>query len=96
MCDLSSDTKTEVEDHFGAAHPAAQFCMIRTFFVDLNNPETASEARREPLWRRNMPGLRHIRGILFDERDAYLYEEQMGKANSAVPPVSFCVSAAPV
>ena len=64
--------------------------------MDLHNPEGASEARREPLWRRNMPGLRHIRGILFDERDAYLYEEQMGKANSAVPPVSFCVSAAPV
>ena len=29
MCDLSSDTKTEVEEHFASEHPAAQFCMIR-------------------------------------------------------------------
>ena len=46
-----------------------------------------SEARREPLWKRNMPGLRHIRGILFDEKDAYLYEKQMGMQNSSVPQV---------
>ena len=29
LCDLSSDTKTEVEEHFATDHPKAQFCMIR-------------------------------------------------------------------
>ena len=56
--------------------------------MDLHNPEALSEARREPLWKRNMPGLRHIRGILFDEKDAYLYEKQMGMQNSSVPQVN--------
>ena len=25
------------------------------------------EEKREPLWRRDMPGLKHIRGILYEE-----------------------------
>ena len=55
--------------------------------MDLHNPDTGNEARREPLWKRNMPGLRHIRGILYDEKEAYLYEKQIGKENSTVPQV---------
>jgi hypothetical protein len=85
MCEFSSDAKTELETHFKEAHPKATFCMIRSFFVDPYNPDMGNEERREPLWRRNMPGLRHIRGILYDEKDAYTYEAQMAKTTSAVP-----------
>ena len=29
LCAFSSDTKTEVEEHFAKEHPKAQFSMIR-------------------------------------------------------------------
>ena len=81
FCMLTSDNKTEIETHFKSAHseqPENLDCKaIRLYFIDqynvsnsvaaYNNEPVDVEERREPLWRRDMPGLKHIRGILYED-----------------------------
>ena len=45
---------------------------MRIFYVDptssyLLDMDPSLDEKREPLWRRDMPGLKHIRGILYEE-----------------------------
>ena len=73
LCDFSSDNKSSVENHCEQNHSDSKVVMMRIFYVDptsTSNLDTASsglEERREPLWKRDMPGLKHIRGILYEE-----------------------------
>ena len=68
LCEQTSDIKAEIETHYVESHPdLGTREVIRIFFVDPSNPEMLLEEKREPLWSRNMPGLKHIRGILYDE-----------------------------
>ena len=57
---------------------------MRIFYVDGTGTSTVSsttldptlEEKREPLWRRDMPGLKHIRGILYEEYPDMVYEDR--------------------
>ena len=41
------------------------------------------EEKRQPLWRRDMPGLKHIRGILYEEYpDGQIDESNVGTNDS--------------
>ena len=58
--------------------------MIRTFFVD---PTTVLDAypdeRRYPLWARDMEGLKHIRGILYDDMEDEAVIKQAARIKKA-------------
>ena len=70
LCKFESDVRSEMEDHVSKHHPGGQASMVRTFYVD---PTTVLDAypdeRRYPLWAREMEGLKHIRGILYDNME---------------------------
>ncbi len=69
VCDTSSDNRAEIEAHC----EAKKVNLMRIFYADpSSNPATQAlllllEEKREPLWRRDMPGLKHIRGILYED-----------------------------
>ena len=44
-------------------------CVIRAHYVDCGG-NAAAEEKRHPLWSRNMTGLKHIRGILYESYDS--------------------------
>lgn len=72
LCAYGTDSKPELEAHFSSTHPASaskktNFSMIRIFYIDPSSTDSTLEERRLPLWSRNMPGSKHIRGILYDE-----------------------------
>jgi len=68
LCNLMSDKKQEIEKHFGEKHKNVTFCMLKIFYVD---PSTSNdyitEEKGKPLWAREMEGIKHIRGILYDD-----------------------------
>merc|ERR1740123_1091656 len=70
LCKFESDVRSEMEDHVRSQHPGGQASLVRTFYVD---PTTVLDAypdeRRYPLWARDMEGLKHIRGILYDDME---------------------------
>ena len=70
LCKFESDVRSDMEDHVGNQHPGGQASLVRTFYVD---PTTVLDAypdeRRYPLWAREMEGLKHIRGILYDDME---------------------------
>ena len=66
-CNFFSDSKKEMEEHFESEHPGVQPCLVRLFSIDPSSVEYYPEERRFPLWSRHMEGLKHIRGILYDE-----------------------------
>ena len=70
LCKFESDVRSEMEDHVRNQHPGGQASLVRTFYVD---PTTVLDAypdeRRYPLWARDMEGLKHIRGILYDDME---------------------------
>lgn len=69
MCQLTSDSKAELEKHIVVSHPqqAKSVTPIRMFYIDPSNSDSSLDEKRDPLWSRNMSGLKHIRGILYDE-----------------------------
>ena len=77
FCDTASDNKSEIEEHCVLKHSTST--MMRTFYVDPTSTITASdpafEEKREPLWSRDMPGLKHIRGILYEEYPDMVFED---------------------
>ena len=74
QCDLTSNAKSEIDSHIASYHKenAGSVAMIRIFYADPSSAanDVICEERREPLWQRNMPGLKHIRGILYEDYDA--------------------------
>ena len=68
-CNFFSDSKKEVESHFVSDHhQGPQPCLIRLFSIDPTSVvDYYPEEKRFPLWSRHMEGLKHIRGILYDE-----------------------------
>ena len=99
-CNLSSDAKTEIESHFASSHKEAlnSIVMIRMFYADPSSGGAdpgagASESGAAgedkpwaPLWSRDMPGLKHIRGILYE--DSYEAAEAEKTATAAPSAVS--------
>ena len=81
FCDTASDNKSEMENHCDQKHSTS--VLMRIFYVDGTGTSTvtsstfdpALEEKREPLWRRDMPGLKHIRGILYEEYPDMVYED---------------------
>ncbi|TRY71102.1 hypothetical protein TCAL_15037 [Tigriopus californicus] len=69
MCQITSDSRVEVEKHILDAHPqhAKSVTPLRMFYIDPSNSDSSLDEKRDPLWSRNMSGLKHIRGILYDE-----------------------------
>ena len=68
--------------------------MMRIFYVDPTSTSNldgntcssssgsssqVAEEKREPLWKRDMPGLKHIRGILYEEYPDMPYDYEIGK-----------------
>ena len=41
------------------------------------------EEKRQPLWRRDMPGLKHIRGILYEEYPMGQIDESSGSTKNS-------------
>lgn len=67
LCEYSGEEMGLAESHFAEAHPEKPVLVLRAYFIDQYGDACPSaEERREPLWRRDMPGVRHIRGILYD------------------------------
>ena len=69
LCPGQADTKLEMESHVREVHQGhGLHSMVRVFYID---PRTVvdpyPEERHAPLWARDMEGLRHIRGILYEE-----------------------------
>ena len=78
FCDTASDNKSEMENHCDLKHSTS--VLMRIFYVDGTGTSTVTldptlEEKREPLWRRDMPGLKHIRGILYEEYPDMVYED---------------------
>ena len=81
LCDFSSDNKSEVEGHCKSS------LIMRIFYVDPTSTSnldsntcsssTQVEEKREPLWKRDMPGLKHIRGILYEEYPDMPYDYEI-------------------
>jgi len=72
FCTFSLDDKSLVEQHCGNAHKKYSITVLKTHFVDpttssSNDTDSSASMKRLPLWSRNMEGLKHIRGILYDE-----------------------------
>ena len=84
LCKFETDARSEMEEHVSSQHPGGQASMIRTFFVD---PTTVLDAypdeRRYPLWARDMEGLKHIRGILYDDMEDEAVIKQAARIKKA-------------
>ena len=48
------------------------------------------EEKRQPLWRRDMPGLKHIRGILYEEYPMGQVEDTTVGNNDSFSQGKFC------
>ena len=66
LCSLASDSKQELEEHVKTNHTVSAPNVMKLFYVDPSKGPN-DEEKREPLWSRDMEGLKHIRGILYDE-----------------------------
>lgn len=87
LCDVVSDNKAQVENHCESTHNSLSV-MMRIYYVDpsssTNSGSELMDEKREPLWRRDMPGLKHIRGILYEEYPMAAYEAQPEDSKSEV------------
>ncbi|XP_018330512.1 uncharacterized protein LOC108740636 [Agrilus planipennis] len=70
LCSYKTASKDSFDEHYSSRHPGQAIDIIDAFYkID----ETVSVITKEnsfdttPLWQRDRPRVRHIRGILFDE-----------------------------
>ena len=84
LCNLMSDNKQEIEKHFSEIHKNVTFCMLKIFYVD---PSTSNdyitEEKGKPLWAREMEGIKHIRGILYEDFEIEKEQKKVPKLNIA-------------
>merc|ERR1712226_188043 len=66
LCSLISDAKLEVEEHGKVEHVSSAPAVLKIFHID---PSTGpvDDMKRNPLWSREMDGMKHIRGILYED-----------------------------
>ena len=68
LCSSTSDTRQSMEEHVTSHKRGGLVSMVRVYYID---PRTVVDAypdeKRFPLWARDMEGLKHIRGILYDD-----------------------------
>jgi len=82
MCNLMSDQKQEMEKHFTTKHQNVNFCMLKIFYVDPSTTnEYITEEKGKPLWAREMEGIKHIRGILYDDFEVEKEQRKVPKLN---------------
>eukprot|EP00090_Calanus_glacialis_P018800 TRINITY_DN29123_c0_g1_i1.p1 TRINITY_DN29123_c0_g1~~TRINITY_DN29123_c0_g1_i1.p1 ORF type:complete len:3087 (-),score=783.11 TRINITY_DN29123_c0_g1_i1:152-8311(-) len=82
MCNLMSDKKQEIEKHFSVKHSSVSFCMLKIFYVDPSTSnEYSTEEKSKPLWAREMEGIKHIRGILYDDFEIEKEQRKVPKLN---------------
>ncbi len=62
LCPFTSNDRGEM-----AAHEHRNF--VRSFFIDQTSNVGLDEEDRKPLWTRNSEGLKHIRGILYEDEE---------------------------
>lgn len=71
LCNYKTNEKTTFEDHFKATHPDSDVDIIYVYYKSEGTGLTASSNQKQfdttPLWQRDRPRVRHIRGILFEE-----------------------------
>jgi len=80
ICKETSDKKMEIEKHFSIQHQTVSFCMLKIFYVDPSTSnEFATEEKSKPLWAREMEGVKHIRGILYDDVEAEKEQRKVPK-----------------
>ena len=78
LCSIQFDKKKDVETHFTEVHPGKNICVLKVYYVDPSTShEFSGELKRPPLWAREMEGMKHIRGILYED-----YEEQKKVSSS--------------
>ena len=80
LCPLASDSKLEIEEHGKIKHPTSAPSVLKIFFIDPSKGN-AEEEKREPLWSRDMEGLKHIRGILYEDGEE-LVKKKIHKTSS--------------
>ena len=84
LCSFASDDRTEMEEHVARHHQGGAASIVRVFYVD---PTTVLDAypeeKRFPLWARDMEGLKHIRGILYDDLEDEAAIKQAAKESKA-------------
>ena len=80
LCPLASDSKQEIEEHGKMKHPTSAPSVLKIFYIDPSKGN-AEEEKREPLWSRDMEGLKHIRGILYEDGEEFV-KKKIHKASS--------------
>ncbi len=65
QCQEAGEDRKSIEDHALKEHGSSS--VLRAFFVEQCRAVDVPLTKREPLWRRDMPGMRHIRGILYED-----------------------------
>jgi len=77
LCHEASNVKNDMINHASYAHEESVSCVLRAHFVDsVTCTGFVSEKKRSPLWKRQMGGLKQIRGILLDESDEQQAEKK--------------------
>lgn len=71
LCNYKTDDKSSFEDHFKGSHPDSDVDIIYVYYKSEGTGLAASGNQKQfdttPLWQRDRPRVRHIRGILFEE-----------------------------
>ncbi|XP_066251917.1 uncharacterized protein [Euwallacea similis] len=69
LCSFKNDEKDKCKVHFNEKHPGHEFDIIFVYQKTEEEPskENTISFDTTPLWQRDKPRVRHIRGILFDE-----------------------------
>lgn len=69
LCSYKTNEKDHFDEHFKEAHPNQEIDVIYAYrkVEDCPKDDIGDNFDTTPLWQRDRPRVRHIRGILFDE-----------------------------
>ncbi|XP_063927306.1 uncharacterized protein LOC135140610 isoform X4 [Zophobas morio] len=70
LCSYKSDDKSTFEGHFKDGHPNSETDIIYVYYKSEGTAQGGASQKQfdtTPLWQRDRPRVRHIRGILFEE-----------------------------
>lgn len=73
LCTFKTNGVSEFKEHFKTNHPEGAIDIISVYHKDDENSEQVPENDQfdtTPLWLRDKPRVRHIRGILFEDDTA--------------------------
>ncbi|CAH1971545.1 unnamed protein product [Acanthoscelides obtectus] len=88
LCSFKTNDKSAFQQHFAADHdnrPIDTVCVYVYLEDQPKEQEQNPEFDTTPLWQRDRPRVRHIRGILFDESSPPSSKSKKGSKTSSAP-----------